>query len=352
MADLMAMTGSSVKGFSVGQKVKGTIASKNASSLILDIGGKSEGIVAEKAFQEAKEFIKGLNVGDEVTATVLIPETREGNVLLSLRQATMDSVWNKLEEANQSGKPVAVFGKGVNPSGVTVDVDGLLGFIPGSQLGKEISANPDELIGKYFKAKIIETDRLANKIVLSEKMVSEAEDIQKAKDALAKIKEGEVYDGVVTTVAGFGCFVRIKIGETKTLSIEGLVHISELSWGKVESASDIVKEKDNVKVKVIGVKDGKLALSMKRAQKDPWGDASKKYPPEARVQGRVTKVSDFGVFVELEPGVEGLIHVTQIPPGKKLKEDDTVDCYVQDLDTKAKKLSLGLVLTSKPIGYK
>jgi small subunit ribosomal protein S1 len=352
MAELLAAAKNKVRSFSTGQKVKGKVLAKNSKSLILDVGGKSEGVVAEKAFAEARDLIKTLKVGDEVTATVIVPETKEGVVLLSLRQAAFDASWERLEKAQKDLSPVAVFGKGVNPSGVTVDVEGILGFIPGSQLGKEVAKNPTGLIGKYFKAIVLEVDKLANKVVLSEKAISEAEDIKKAKEIVAKIKEGDIFDGEVTTVANFGCFVRLNLEKKAAPMVEGLVHISELSWGKVAHTSDVVAEGDKLKVKVIGVKDGRLSLSIKQAQKNPWDEAETKYKPETKVKGKVVKVSDFGVFVQLEPGIEGLVHITQIPPGKKLNEGDEINCYVQDLDTKAKKLSLGLVLTSKPIGYK
>jgi len=368
MADLLASQDKKVLGFSVGQKIKAKVVAKNSKSLILDIGGKSEGVVAEKAFDEARDFIKGLKVGDEVTATVLVTENREGNVILSLRQATFDALWEKLAKARQAREPVAVIGKGVNPSGVTVEVEGLLGFIPGSQLGKETAKNSEELIGKHFKALVLEVDRLTNKIVLSEKEVSEAVDIKLAKEILAKIKEGDIYKGEVTTVANFGCFVKLDIAG-KALSarldsakragrqeskapIEGLVHISELSWGKVGSTSDLVKVGDKVKVKVIGVKDSRLSLSIKQAQKDPWSEVEDKFKVESKFKGKVTRVSDFGIFVELIPGVEGLVHITKIPPTKKFSEGQEIECFIEEIDSKNKKIALGLVLTEKPIGYK
>lgn len=349
MAELMAKYDVKIKSFSTGQKIKAKVVAKTQLALILDVGGKSEGIVTEKAFVEARDLIRDLKVGDEVTATVLIPETRDGTVLLSLRQAAYDAIWEKMEKAFKEGKEVAVYGKGANNSGVTVDVEGLLGFIPTSQLGKEISGDTEELIGKYFKAIPVEVDKLNNKLVLSEKEVSEAEDIKKNKEIMKSIKEGEIFEGIVTTVANFGCFVKINV---KGSDIEGLVHISELSWGKVPTTADVVKEGDKVKVKVIGERGGKLSLSMKQAGKDPWTEVSNKYPQEMQVKGKVTKISDFGVFVQVEPGVEGLIHVTSIPPTKKFNVDDEVECYVQEIDSKNKKMSLGLVLTEKPIGYK
>ena len=351
MAELLAKYGSKTTGFSVGQRIKAKVIAKTPKGLILDIGGKSEGMVAEKAYAEAKDFIKTLKVGDEVIASVLVTETREGNVILSLRQAMSDSGWEKAEKARREGKEIAVFGKGVSSSGVMVDVEGLDGFIPASQLGHEVAKNPQNLVGRYFKAKVLEIDRSNNKLVLSEKEVSEAADIKSAKEAMAKIKEGEVYNGEVTTVASFGCFVKLTIPKSKA-RVEGLVHISELAWGRVEKVSDVVVEGNKIKVKVIGLKEGKLALSIKHAQKDPWEEVAKKYKPEAKVKGKVTRRSDFGIFIELEPGVEGLVHITKIPPTLKFHEGDHVSCFIEEVDAKVKKLSLGLVLKAKPIGYK
>ncbi len=350
MADLLAKVGHKLVSYSVGQKIRAKVVSKTHKALVLDIGGKSEGVVCEKAFIEARDYIKSLKVGDEVLTSVLIPEAKDGSVILSLRQAMYGAAWEKLEKAKSAKEGVAVYAKGVNPSGVAVECEGVNGFIPTTQLSKEALKNTQNLVGKYFKAVPIEVDRNYNKLVLSEKEVSEASDIKAAGEAISKIKEGDVYDGIVTTVANFGCFVKIEL--EKGREVEGLVHISELSWGRVERVTDVVNKEDKVKIKVIGKKDGKLAFSIKQALKDPWADAKEKYKQEAKVKGRVVRLSDFVVFVELEPVIEGLIHITKIPPATRIKEGDEVNCYVEEIDTKSKKLSLGLVLTSKPLGYK
>ncbi|MBI3282956.1 30S ribosomal protein S1 [Candidatus Curtissbacteria bacterium] len=353
MAELLASAKTPIRSFSVGEKVSGRVLGKSRNSLILDIGGKSEGVVAERSFSEARSLIDTLEVGDEIQASVLVPETKEGVVLLTLRDAVFETAWKKLSDAKAKADAIPVLGKGVNPSGVNVEVEGQAGFIPQSQLGALASKNPQALIGKYFKAKVVEVDRLNNKIVLSEREVSEANDIKAVKVAISKVKEGKIYDGEVTTVASFGCFVKINLGSAKKpVNVEGLVHISELSWGRAQNASDIVKEGDKVKVKVIGVKNGKLALSIKQAGLDPWEEAEAKYKPETKIKGKVSRVTDFGIFVEVEPGVEGLIHITKIPPAMKYGVGQEVNCVVEEIDTKSKKLSLGLVLTEKPIGYK
>jgi small subunit ribosomal protein S1 len=359
MAELLASAKNKVRTFSVGQKIEGKVIAKNSKSLLLDIGGKSEGIVAEKAFAEARDFIKNLKVGDVITATVLVAESREGAVLLSLREASSASLWDSLKEAQEKGTAVAVFGKSANPAGVTVEIEGVIGFIPGSQLGKETAKNPQSLVGKYFKAKVLEINKDESKLVLSEKEVSEAAEIKLSKEILEKIKEGEIYDGEVTTVASFGCFVKLDFGKEdirlpahRASGPEGLVHISELSWGRTESVDKVVKVGDKVKVKVLGLKDGKLALSIRQALKNPWEEVEDKYKAGDNLKGKVVKISDFGMFVEIEPGVEGLVHLTQIPPGTRFNEGQEVNVYVEEIDSKAKKMSLGLVLSSKPVGYK
>lgn len=353
MAELLASAKNKVQQFTKGQRVEAKLLSKSPTALIFDIGGKSEGIVKEKGYSDAKEFIDGLKEGDMVMVTVLVPETRDGITILALKDAMKDVSWGELEKAKKDGIEVPVLGKGVGAAGFVVDVMGIEGFIPTSQMGREFSKGSSEMVGKYFKAKVMEVDKANNKVVLSEKEVSEAGDIALAKEASKIIKEGEVYEGVVTTVASFGAFVKIEVpvGKKKA-GIEGLVHVSELSYTKVNLPSDVVKVGDKVKVRVLAARDGKLALSIKRAQKDPWEEVEKKYKADDKVTGKVVRISDFGAFVELEPGVEGLIHVTKIPPTYKLEVGKEVKCEIEEVNVKDKRIALGLVLTSIPVGYK
>lgn len=350
----MAQAGSSIQALKRGEKIKGKIISISKKNVTVDIGGKSEGLIAERAFNEAKEFIKSLKEGDEIEASVIIPENPDGFTILSLRNTIQNAGWYSLENAYKKGEIVSVLGRSVSPAGVTCEVRGLMGFIPSSQLGREISKNSQVLIGKRIDAVVIELDRNTNKIVFSEKAVSEAEEIELVKAALNKVKEGEFFDGVVTRIYAFGCFVKIEVPDSKKgkTVVEGLVHISELSWEKIDDPKNVVSEGEEVKVKAIAKHEGKLALSIKQAQKDPWEGADKKYKKDKKVKGKVVKTSDYGVFVQLEPGIEGLVHVTKIPPGIKLEEGKDVNVYIEEIDTKKRKLSLGLVLTKKPVGYK
>lgn len=353
MDELLVMYSGSLSVFQKGDEITGKVIEKRKDALVLDIGGKSEGLVAGAAFEESRGYIKNLEPGDEVSGRVIVSETPEGYTVLSLRQAAKDAIWKRLQSAKSGKKQVNVLGKSANSSGVLVEIEGLVGFIPNSHVSRKMAANVNSLIGKNFKAKIIELDRDANKVVLSERAVSEAEEIEMVDEAMKKVKKGDLFEGKVVTVVDFGVFVEIKIPlKSKKIPVEGLVHVSEMAWVKVASPKDVASEGDKVKVKIVGVEKGKLALSMKQAEKDPWDSVEKNYKVESKAKGEVVKLSDFGAFVQVEPGVEGLIHITKIPPNKRLKVGDKVNVYVEDVNKKERRLSLGLVLTAKPVGYK
>jgi ribosomal protein S1 len=201
--------------------------------------------------------------------------------------------------------------------------------------------------------KVLDIDKKAKRVIFSERAVSEAKDVSLELKAMKKISEGDIFEGIVTQITGFGAFVRIdvEVGKKK-IPVEGLVHISELSWQKVGKVGDMLSAGDSVNVVVIGVEDGKVALSMKKALRDPWDDVDIRYKPEMRIKGKVVRKSGYGLFVELEPGVEGLVHITKIPPGTDYKKGDEIEVYVEEVNKDERKISLGLVLTSKPIGYK
>lgn len=353
MSALLAKHSTSFKSFKKGEKVLGTITEKRPKMLVLDIGGKSEAVVAEKAYETAKGFIENLSVGDKVETVVLIPETIDGYSIVSLRQAATDDSWKKLDEAKKKGSPVPAVGRFPSPSGMMVVVYGVYGFVPNSHLSKKALKNKEKLVGKEISSIVIEVSRNSNRLILSEKAVSEGITPSLIQDALKRIKAGGIYPGAVTTISDFGCFVEIivKVGE-KDIPVEGLVHVSEVSWEKVGDLGKVLSRGDKVSVKVIGVKDSRLSLSIKQAKSDPWDEVSKKYKVDKKIEGKVAKMTDFGVFVELTPGVEGLIHITKIPPDRRLKVGDKVGTVIEEFDPKGRKISLGLILTKKPLLYK
>lgn len=355
MGDLLEHYGQDVKvkGFEVGEVVKGQIVDIAPGRVAVDIGGKSEGVVAEKAYNEAQDYIQTLKVGQKVEAKVIVPEMPDGRTILSFRHTARNAAWEELEEAEKKDEELEVLVTDSNRAGLLVEYGNLTGFVPKSHLGPDIPEDFSSLVGKQIKVKVLSLDREENRIVFSEKAVSQAEEIALQDKALDKIKEGEMYEGVVTTIYDFGAFVRIHVKVDKEdVPLEGLVHISELSWAKVNSAKEEIEEGDEVKVRVIGKREGKLALSMKQTKDDPWENIEKNYEKDQKVKGSVVRTTDFGVFVELEPGVEGLIHMTKIPPGKSYDEGDDVNVYIEEIDKDSRKIGLGIVLTAKPVGYK
>jgi ribosomal protein S1 len=354
MEELLASTGHNLKSFRKGEKVNAKLIRIGEKSASFDIGGKSEGLLTDSNFAEARTLVDSLKVGDEVSALIMDPENRDGVALLSLRNAAQDDFWKKIEESHKDGKVFEVTVKAVNPHGLVVGLDTETAFVPSSQLGEAVSKKGEGATGERIKVKIIDFDQNNNRIVLSEKAVSEAGEIVKLEEAFENIKDGDAFEGKVTTVTNFGAFVEINIPvKKKKISVEGLVHVSELSYTKVARPEDVVSVGDKVKVKVIGTDKNKLSLSMKQAGEDPWKEIESKYKPDDKVKGKVVRVSDFGAFVELEPGIEGLIHMTKIPPGTSLKEGEEVNCYVEEVNKKDQRLSLGIVVTtSKPVGYR
>lgn len=365
MDELLKQTKYQLRGWKRGDVVEGIVVEKTRGALYLDIGGKSEGMVIDREMKAAKDFIKELKVGDKVEAIITQPENDKGQTLLSLKKAAADYIWKEFEEKLKTGEPIRVTGKEVNKGGLVVETKGLQGFIPASQFGSKWADKIDQLIGRQVEVKLIEVNREKNRLIFSEREVSEAALLQAQEEALKKVKIGQIFKGKVTGVMPFGLFVKIPIqkahppageaGEkTGSTELEGLVHISEIAWQRVEEPKDFYKVGDKVKVKVLA-KDkttGKLSFSIKQLKADPWEEIEKKYPIDTKVKAKVVRLAPFGAFVDLEEGIEGLIHISKIPAEKSLKVGDKVDCYIESIDKEGRRMSLGLVLKEKPVGYK
>ena len=358
MDDLLAKFGGRANPLTKNEELTGTIIRITKNQVFVDIGRKTEGLIAEKAFKEARDYIKNLKPGEKIHAFVIVPETTEGYTILSLRHAIHDSAWKKLHTHLTDETPVSVVGKMTTGAGMIVEVFGLKGFIPNSLIGRDAQEDLSKLVGQEFKAKIVELSRPDHKIVLSEQAVSEESELKAISEAYKQIEVDKTYTGLISKITDFGLFVRIPVvmGDTE-VGIEGLVHISEIAWGKTEDVKSKFTVGREVEVFVIAKEDArggktKLSLSIKKTKSDPWEKALKKYEKDSKHGGTVSKISDFGIFVTLEPGVEGLIHVTKIPPNTKLVVGQEVQVYVEEIDSKSRKISLGMILTSKPLGYK
>ncbi|HOG37617.1 MAG TPA: S1 RNA-binding domain-containing protein [Candidatus Woesebacteria bacterium] len=349
MADLLKMEGIQELGFKKGQEVKGKIAVIKNKAIYIDIGGKTDAVVMGKEFEFVKDYINDLKVGDEIEVQVKQPENDKGQILVSIRGAASGYGWNYFSEKEKSGGEVTVFAKELNRGGAVVIAPfGFFGFIPGSQIGSKYDGDPDKMIGKKIKTKVLEVDQAKNRLVFSERLVSEPDKVGEEVGAIENLKLDEVFEAEVMRVEPFGIFVRVNCdNEGKVLNLEGLVHISEVSWEKVSELSTMFKVKDKLKIKLINKDDGRLQFSIKRLTNDPWDKIEDKYPKDKETEGEVVRIANFGALVKLETGVEGLIHVSKLTGGTNLKEGDKVQIYIESIDVQKRKISLGIVETSK-----
>lgn len=355
MEELLESSGYELNIPKKGETITGLVTSVTRKAVLVDIGAKTEGLVAEKEYAVAKDFIETLKEGDEIEVYVMTEENERGQIMLSLRRAMFDKLWGMLESYLENDKEVTVKGVEVNKGGMIVKWQGLRGFVPSSQFGGEHAGNFRDLLNKSFEVKPIEVDREKNRLIFSEKLVSEAEVMQMRDEALKEVSVGDTYEGKVTGVLSFGAFVAVTVPvEKEEVTVEGLVHISEISWEKVDDINKYLEKGDKVKVKVLGVEEGtgKLNLSIKQLTPDPWSQVAEKYAAGTTVKGVVSRQAPFGVFVNFEPGVDGLIHVSRTSSFGELKEGEEVEVLVENVDPEHRRMSLGPVLTEVPVGYK
>lgn len=354
MADLLKLEDYQLNIPQRGDLVKGKLISASKREILLDIGGKSFGIVHPKEIKYVADFIKELGSGDEIVARVVNPEDESGKVVLSLRGTVLDQKWEKVYSLLESKKTFTVKVINTARGGVLVDCFGLRGYIPASCLDSEFASNPQILIDKKVSVKVVELDKNANRLVLSQKEVSRVGVAEKIDKALESIKEGDVIWGKVIGVVPFGIFIEANVSEFEDVPIEGLVHISEIAWEKVDNPSDYYKVGDRVKLMVIGVnkKGGKCNFSIKRLTEDPWKKLVIQYKKDTKVKGKVSQITPFGIFVTLKKGVKGLVHISKIPVDMAFKIGDEVECLVESIDKKGRKIALSLVLKEKPVGYR
>lgn len=352
MEELLRTAGYELKIPRKGETITGLVTGVTRKAVLVDVGAKTEGVVTDKEYEVASEFVESLKVGDEIEVYVVSDENDKGQIMLSLRRAMFDKLWDMLDSYLENDKELEVKGAEVNRGGMIVKWQGLRGFVPSSQFGGEHAGNFRDLYGKSFMVKPIEVDREKNRLIFSEKLVSEKEMIAKREDALKGVAVGESYEGKVTGVLSFGAFVAVVLPAEVT--VEGLVHISEISWEKVEDINKYLKKGDKVKVKVLGVEQGtgKLNLSIKQLTPDPWAKAGTKYAAGTTVKGTVSRSAAFGVFVNFEPGIDGLIHISRVPQFPELNPGEEIEVLVESIDPEHRRMSLGPVLKEVPVGYK
>lgn len=317
-----------------GQEIQGRILSITGSQLILDIGAKSEGLVEAKEYDQVKNFIKTLSVGDIVPVIVVYPESRNGFAIVSLKNFAVGASWKILEQAVSTGEEVEVIGKNVNKAGIIVDFRGIEGFIPNSQLGSSATSNPATLVDKTIPVQVLKIERDEGRVIFSEKVVSDKDAIKEKTELVGRIKLGEEFEGEIVKIIDSGAFVRIS---KDGIDIEGLARgLGDLGVG------------DKVLVRVTGKDRDRLFLG----SKEDDIASLEKYLPDTKVSGRVLRTTSKSVMVELEPGVSGSILLKSLPPGTSLNAGDRVECFVDSVDTKRQRITLRPVLREKPVGYK
>lgn len=347
MEELLAQTDEKISGLKRKEFVTGTVADKKKNTIYFDVGAKTEGIVTGKELKRVQDFADQLEIGDEVEVQVRVPENDRGQTLLSLRKAAGDYAWDFFREKKETEETLKVFGKEESHGGLVVKAPfGRLGFIPGSQIGEKYNQDPRDMVGKNIEVKVLEVKRDQNRLVFSERLVSEPEVVKEEKELIDSFEEGDKFKAEIVRVEPFGLFVEIEKDGT---FLEGLVHISEISWEKVNNLQERYNVDDEVEVILLNKKGDRLQFSIKRLKPDPWKEIEEKYPEEEQFKGEVVRKASFGALVQLEPGIEGLIHISKIPPDVDLEVGQEVQCYIESLDKENRRLSLGLVLTGEKI---
>lgn len=333
------------KQLAVGEVVEATVLSVAKHEIWLDLGINGVGMVPRREIGYGQK----LEAGDQVVASVVDPEIEDGQALLSLRKAAKDRGWDEVKALFDKGETLEVTPYDANRGGLLIELEGVRGFLPVSQLSAEhyprvSTSDKDEILqrlnaltSQVLKVRILDADRKSNKLIFSEKEAVR-EDMQAR---FEKLKIGDTVKGVVTGVVDFGAFVNID-------GIEGLIHISEISWERVENPADYVKVGETVEAKIIAIDKDRLSLSIKQTQPDPWAKEADGFNKGDVVEGTVTRITPFGAFIQLSPAVEALVHVSELgegqgaDPEKLFKLNEKKKFKILDIDRENRKISLSL----------
>jgi small subunit ribosomal protein S1 len=332
----------SLKSFKAGTVVRGRILQIRSGVVMLDLGYKSDGIIPIEQFTE--EELKSLKPGDELDVLLEAAEDANGNLLLSREKAKKLQVWEGLNRAYQTGEPVKGTVQSVIKGGLTVDIGGVEAFLPGSQIDVKPVHQLNRMVGQVMELKVIKMNSGRGNIVLSRRALLEHHLSAKKEETLALLAEGQVVSGVVKNVTEYGAFVDLG-------GIDGLLHITDMSWGRISHPSEVCKVGDAVEVVVLKFdrEKQKVSLGLKQKTQDPWLSVAEKYPVGSRVSGKVVSLTDYGAFVELELGVEGLVHVSEMSwtqkvkhPSKLVSAGDVIEAQVLSIEPAGKRISLGM----------
>jgi small subunit ribosomal protein S1 len=328
--------------FQEGSVVRGTVVGINDRGVLIDFGFKSEGLVDQQEFTENGELT--VKRGDEVEVLIKSMESQEGQPILSRADAVRMRAWDELEKAHRDGTPIK--GRIIErvKGGLRVDVDGVDAFLPGSQVDSRPVRNLESFRGQEIEAKVIKLNRKRSNVVLSRKAILDEQNEGRKGETLDNLEESIIVDGQIKNLTDYGAFVDLG-------GIDGLLHVTDMSWGRLQNPAELFKVGETVQVKVLKFdrERERVSLGYKQLQPDPWESVEERFIIGSKVRGSVASVTDYGAFIELEPGVEGLVHVSEMSWSKRMKHPsklvnvgDTVEAEVLGVDPKARRISLGM----------
>jgi small subunit ribosomal protein S1 len=333
-----------IKPFEEGDVVSGEVVRIDKDEVLVDIGYKSEGVIPsnELSIRRSVDPAEEVSLGERVDALVLTKEDQEGRLLLSKKRARFEKAWRKIEAAAESGEPVEGIVIEVVKGGLILDL-GVRGFLPASLVDIRRVHDLDEFKGQTLECKVIELNRSRNNVVLSRRAVLEEERKEVREQILGRLQPGMVVEGKISNIVDFGAFVDLD-------GIDGLIHISELSWSHVNHPSEVLSVGETVRVKVLDIdrERQRISLGLKQTQEDPWRRVLEEYKPGNVLEGKVTKVVAFGAFVEIIPGVEGLVHISELAehhvenPSEVVSPGDQVWVRVLEIDDDRRRISLSV----------
>ncbi len=343
MADYMIMDEQAFHTPRPGDIVEGVVVRVDRDEVLVDIGAKAEGVISSRELGFRTESDPSLEPGAVIKVYVLQSENEEGNVVLSLKRARAETTWLTAQEKFQSGEVVEAEVKEQNKGGLIVNVLGLRGFLPSSQVGRAYANNPESLVGERIQVKILEVNRKRNRLIVSHKAADDEDRARKRDDLFKNLQVGDEVTGVVSGLTTYGAFVDIG-------GADGLIHISELSWDRISKVSDVLKVGDPVQVKVIKLDhdQNRISLSMRQLQQDPWEVLMERVAVGSTIEAVVTKTKKYGAFVDIGNGIEGLVHISELSWDHVDKTEDvvrvgdTVMVKVIGLDALRRRVSLSL----------
>jgi small subunit ribosomal protein S1 len=307
MEEFLNQEEASSKRIAHGDIIDGVVVRVDPDEVLVDVGSKSEGVISSRELGTREAGTPDLHPGDHIKVFVLQPENEDGNVVLSLRRARAESVWVKAQEQQATGEMMDAEVREQNKGGLIVNILGLRGFLPTSQVSRTHSSNLQELVGQRIGVKILEVNRKRNRLIVSQKAAFDEDRARQRGELFEKLKIGDEIEGKVSGLTTYGAFVNLG-------AADGLIHISELSWDRVANVADVLQVGQDVRVKVIKLDPdtSRISLSLRQLGQDPWDHIEKRFPPGAIVEGEVTKIKKYGAFLQIGDGIEGLLHISEL----------------------------------------